>query len=143
MYLSIEKYIGGGDWAADTKDAYATIVEAVGVDNTLLNVDMPFAMVNFSAYYWRKCNAIHNWFVMNVQAGEDDCASYYVSKESLQELIVACKLDDLEPVPGFFFGGQEKDDYYYHMLQDTITGLQNIVDNLDWNRWAVKYQSSW
>lgn len=37
--------------------------------------------------YWRKANAIHNWFVENVQEGRDDCKPYYVSKEKLEELL--------------------------------------------------------
>ncbi len=41
--------------------------------------------------YWRKANAIHNWFVKNVQKGEDDCGDYYVEEEKLQELLDTCK----------------------------------------------------
>ena len=37
--------------------------------------------------YWRKANAIHNWFVENVQSRNDDCGSYYVSQEQMQELL--------------------------------------------------------
>jgi hypothetical protein len=37
--------------------------------------------------YWRKANAIHQWFVENVQGGNDDCKSYYVSKEDMQKLL--------------------------------------------------------
>ncbi len=37
--------------------------------------------------YWRKANAIHNWFVSHVQDGIDDCGSYYVKAEQLQELL--------------------------------------------------------
>ena len=37
--------------------------------------------------YWRKANAIHNWFVQNVQKGQDDCRSYSVSTEDLQKLL--------------------------------------------------------
>jgi hypothetical protein len=40
--------------------------------------------------YWRKANAIHKWFVDNVQNGEDDCSEYYVSKEKLIELYDTC-----------------------------------------------------
>lgn len=40
--------------------------------------------------YWRKANAIHNWFVQNVQDGEDDCKQYYVSNEQLKELLDLC-----------------------------------------------------
>lgn len=40
--------------------------------------------------YWRKANHIHQWFVDNVQHGEDDCRSYEVSEEQLQELLDLC-----------------------------------------------------
>ena len=40
--------------------------------------------------YWRKANAIHKWFVDNVQNGEDDCGDYSVSKELLEELLNDC-----------------------------------------------------
>ena len=41
--------------------------------------------------YWRKANAIHNWFVENIQKGEDDCKEYYVPYEKLVELLKICK----------------------------------------------------
>ena len=41
--------------------------------------------------YWRKANEIHNWFVENVQGGEDDCGMYEVSEEKLVELLNICK----------------------------------------------------
>lgn len=43
--------------------------------------------------YWRKANAIHRWFVDNVQDGEDDC-NYHdeVIKENLEDLLYACNL---------------------------------------------------
>jgi hypothetical protein len=40
--------------------------------------------------YWRKANAIHKWFVDNVQDGKDDCGDYYVSREQLQTLKALC-----------------------------------------------------
>ena len=40
--------------------------------------------------YWRKANAIHKWFVENVQDGVDDCGRYEVTKEQLQELLKIC-----------------------------------------------------
>lgn len=40
--------------------------------------------------YWRKANAIHNWFVKNVQEGSDDCKEYHVSREQLKELLDLC-----------------------------------------------------
>lgn len=41
--------------------------------------------------YWRKANQIHNWFVQNIQDGNDDCGEYYVSKDKLKELVELCK----------------------------------------------------
>lgn len=41
--------------------------------------------------YWRKANAIHKWFVDNVQEGEDDCGTYYVDDEKMRELLDICK----------------------------------------------------
>ena len=41
--------------------------------------------------YWRKANAIHAWFVKNVQGGEDDCRPYPVSLRQLQELLEVCR----------------------------------------------------
>lgn len=42
--------------------------------------------------YWRKANAIHDWFVKNCQDGEDDCKEYWITREQLQELYDACIL---------------------------------------------------
>jgi hypothetical protein len=61
--------------------------------------------------YWRKANQIHNWFVENIQNGEDDC-NYHreVTKEDLEELmdichevICSCKLVDGEIYNGYKF----------------------------------------
>lgn len=41
--------------------------------------------------YWRKANQIHQWFVENVQGGNDDCKEYDVSREKLIELNELCK----------------------------------------------------
>ena len=40
--------------------------------------------------YWRKANQIHRWFVENVQGGVDDCGTYEVTREDLQELLDCC-----------------------------------------------------
>lgn len=42
--------------------------------------------------YWRKANAIHKWFVFNIQDDEDDCQYHReVTKENLEELRDICK----------------------------------------------------
>jgi hypothetical protein len=51
---------------------------------------------------WRKSNQIHRWFVENVQDGNDDCHSYYVSRDQIKQLLEICKkvIDASELVPG-------------------------------------------
>src|SRR5210317_989572 len=46
--------------------------------------------INIDVVYWRKANAIHQWFVDNVQDGEDDCGEYYVPRSDLEELSEKC-----------------------------------------------------
>lgn len=41
--------------------------------------------------YWRKANAIHNFFVKEVQGGVDDCNSYEISKDAFKELLRRCR----------------------------------------------------
>lgn len=57
--------------------------------------------------YWRKANAIHAWFVENVQEGEDDCGDYCVDEEKMQELldIVNKILDGAKMVKGQIVNG--------------------------------------
>lgn len=43
------------------------------------------------AGYWRKANAIHQWFVDNVQDGNDDCKDYEVYSDKMEELVETCK----------------------------------------------------
>lgn len=59
-------------------------------------------VVKAEVAYWRKANAIHAWFVREVQSGEDDCGYHDVSIEQLQALVEACKqlLDSVETVDG-------------------------------------------
>lgn len=40
--------------------------------------------------YWRKANAIHAWFVKHVQNGNDDCGTYYVNRDELEDLRDTC-----------------------------------------------------
>lgn len=40
--------------------------------------------------YWRKANAIHGWFVDNVQNGVDDQGNYAVTVEQIRSLRDAC-----------------------------------------------------
>ncbi len=52
--------------------------------------EMSSATIGLSVGYWRKANAIHKWFVDNVQDGKDECQTTYVSKENLEKLKEIC-----------------------------------------------------
>lgn len=100
--------------------------------------------------YWRKANAIHNWFVTNVQSGVDDCSSYYVSRDDLNKLRNLCETalnsrdkayEILPTTSGFFFGCTEYDDWYFKTLENTIEIIDNALKLSD--EWSLEYQSSW
>ena len=100
--------------------------------------------------YWRKANAIHNWFVENVQDGIDECQLSLVSKEDLEELLSICKTvletnqtDLLSIQSGFFFGSTNYDEWYYKDIEDTIKILEEVLANTDFDNEIICYQSSW
>lgn len=106
--------------------------------------------VSIDVGYWRKANAIHDWFVKNVQGGEDQCRPHYVDREQLIELRELCQqvLDNHRLAPellpttsGFFFGSTEYDDYYYQDLELTVKIIDSIVDLP--TTWEFEYRSSW
>jgi len=101
--------------------------------------------------YWRKANAIHNWFVTNCQGGRDECQLSYVSHENLTTLRDLCRevlaskcAEKLPPTSGFFFGSTDVDDGYFGDLQYTADTLSEIVDNPGtYKDWDFFYQASW
>jgi hypothetical protein len=102
--------------------------------------------------YWRKANAIHRWFVDNVQGGVDDCGEYKVTKEQLIQLHNTCNdvladpnlAEQLLPTqPGFFFGGTEYNDGYMYDLQNTMEIIDNILEYKEYCLDDLYYSSSW
>ncbi len=99
--------------------------------------------------YWRKFNALHQWFVKKVQNGVDNCERHYVSRESLKELVAELKLvlDDknnatklLPTTSGFFFGGTEYDEYYFDEVKRTLKLFEDLLEE---DGGDFYYQSSW
>ena len=83
---------------------------------------------------WRKANHIHQWFVQNVQDGNDDCGEYEVCH------------DVMPTASGFFFGSTEYDEYYAADLRKTIKVCDSLIHHLEANDslWSeAYYQSSW
>lgn len=108
------------------------------------------ATVEFGIGYWRKANAIHAWFVDNVQDGKDDNEDHEVSREELQSLYNACSMvldgrakpEEVLPTRGgFFFGDTAYDGRYFDILEDTMVILDNAL-SLDASWWFT-YRASW
>jgi hypothetical protein len=150
MYLSRKTYVKHYDFKGD-KNFQITVKQGGEI--------VPFVQPKKISYlitevmYWRKANAIHNWFVENVQGGEDDCGTYDVSKEQLQELVAACKeeiknegkTENLTPVSGFFFGNTDKDEWYFDTLKETVKVLEeDFAQQEKYEQYDYyEYHSSW
>ena len=102
--------------------------------------------------YWRKANAIHRWFVENIQEGIDDCKEYELSAEDLQNLVNVCKevKEDLSLGPellptqeGFFFGTTEYNDYYKEDLENTIENIEKVLSEPNAEYAEYSYRASW
>ena len=106
--------------------------------------------------YWRKANAIHKWFVDNVQDGVDECQETWIDPQKLYELRDVCKavLADrdqaatlLPAQSGFFFGGTDYDEYYFDDVESTLKWLNGLLvkDTFDekFKKWDFYYRASW
>lgn len=104
--------------------------------------------------YWRKANAIHDWFVRVVQDGVDECQNHFVTEQQLIDLrdLVTLVLDskdpalaevNLAPATGFFFGPTDIDEYYWSYLERTVEQLNWILQNTNFDEYYVIYCSSW
>jgi hypothetical protein len=155
MYLYANKHLTGYDydWKTDVPlptPEFDAILTVTGLERTDFQTDMPSVQLSFKVGYWRKQNAIHNWFVDSVGGGEDNCRPYYVSRSDLDELVSLCQSaladknpDILPPMSGFFFGSTEVDDTYWWSIQYTLDMVSAILDNPKFADCDFEYQASW
>ncbi len=148
MYLYKKNYIWSGDWIKPEKRQEVIVKKDGEVDTSIKPERVKYVIEEVG--YWRKANQIHQWFVENVQQGEDDCKSYWVSRENLIELLDICKqikednskAESLLPTQsGFFFGGTEYDEWYFNDINNTVEILEDILS--DESADDFEYQSSW
>ena len=76
----------------DVKQNNPKLYEEIKPFLTVRGKYVPWESIFEEVAYWRKANAIHRWFVKNVQDDTDDCNPYEVSKEQLEDLLSICKL---------------------------------------------------
>jgi hypothetical protein len=155
MYLHAKTYVTKVDWSTmdeydnvSTRPEFDNVIKAAGLSDVA--VDVMGAEVSVTCAYWRKANAIHAWFVENVQGGEDNCREYYVKKDELVTLkdlctkaLISRDASLLPPQEGFFFGSYEIDEWYWQGLADTIKQLDKVLSLPNLDDLTLYYQSSW
>lgn len=144
MYLTAKKYLSEyNEEGKPQRDAVAALFpEMAGAK---------LQYVQFEVGYWRKANAIHKWFVTNVQNGVDECQTSYVPRDRLIALREVCVqvLDDkkqartlLPTAEGFFFGQTTYDNWYFQNVEDTIEIIDRALA-LPKHDWIIEYHASW
>ena len=139
MYLNAKRFLYEDELAAKLSKEFPEIGDA------------KIKSITAEVMYWRKSNAIHKWFVDNVQNGTDDCGEYEVSREQLKQLLEVINevLADktkatalLPPQSGFFFGSKDIDEWYWQDLSRTQMQLVKLLAHKMPN-WWFEYHSSW
>lgn len=169
MYLYARKYVSGVDYGRDSSGQFSmsenpeldTVINIIGLNRDDLEQNLPSAVIGVKVLQWRKANAIHDWFVNNVQAGEDNCKEHYVSREKLEELLSTLgevldiknnrhngdptiTVEDLLPTAqGFFFGSEEYDEYYWSEVERTYEEINALLNNEKFQDFDFEYSSSW
>lgn len=142
MYLYAERYIYDGE-EKELKDKISETFPDTA--------EFGIKKITYDVGYWRKANAIHAWFVKNVQDGVDDCNPHYVTDKDLKKLLADCKaclmdssmiMELLPPQDGFFFGSTSVDEDYYEDLKNTIEIIERIR-NVPSEQLSIYYRSSW
>ena len=131
MFLEREVFIGA---EYEHRNVCGAIHLTVGKKAKPIPIQLSaVSTINERAGYWRKANAIHAWFVENVQGGMDECQRSRVDREQLAELREECREalesgEGMEPQSGCFFGSTEKDDGWRSDLRDTIMIIDNAFE---------------
>ena len=158
QYLTAKKYVSKWDYSNDYRD------KAVSQDfQDLLPMDTPDITrygqyagitVEYPVGYWRKANAIHNYFVQTLGEGVDECQEMYVPRETLsdlrercQDVIASSDMEQmaqevgLETVSGFFFGDTEYGEWYKEDLKLTVEICDFVLALPE--EYSLHYQASW
>jgi len=152
MYLTASNsYFDSEIFGSDKQKSYKNLIQAINGEEIIGGENFAnYAEVSLSVAYWRKANQIHQWFVTNVQNGEDNCAKYYVSRDKLKELLAICEdvvangnpQEKLPIARGVFFGDNHYNEWYWEQLNDTVRQVKRILNSVP-ESWDFEYQASW
>jgi hypothetical protein len=148
MYLYKKNYIWQGEWIKPEAKQEVIVKKGGEIDSKIKPERVKYVVEEVG--YWRKANQIHRWFVEKVQSGNDDCGSYWVSRDTLEELLDVCKkvkednslAESLLPsTSGFFFGNTDYNEWYFEDVNNTIKIIEECLE--DENADSFEYSSSW
>lgn len=89
MYLSKKTYVK--QWAHNKPSEQYHVTVKKGTKKFDKIKPERVSYVVEEVMYWRKFNALHEWFVQNCQDGEDNCQESYVSAEQITNLLGICE----------------------------------------------------
>ena len=158
QYLTAKKYVSKWDYSNDykNKEVRQEFADLLPMDTPDITRYGQFAgiTIEYPVGYWRKANAIHNFFVQEVGEAVDDCREMYVHRDVLVELRSRCsdvlKADNmeemaqevgLETVSGFFFGDTEYGEWYKEDLKLTVEICDFVLALPE--EYSLHYQASW
>ena len=83
--------------------------------------------------YWRKFNALHGFIVDNFAEGNDNCQEIWLDYGDVKKILRALKDEEnqLEPTKGFFFGSQEKDEWYDTDVKNAIEVFESLLEEME------------
>ena len=149
MYLYKKHYVKNWDWMSDNERHTISIKKGKKKLDHIKPDRICYVMEQVME--WRKFNALHKWFVDNVQEGVDDCKESFVDESDLKMLLetltyVYDNKDTAETIlptaQGFFFGSDEIDEYYWEEVKSTIIQLKDLLEE-DNKSASFYYRSSW
>ncbi len=135
----------------DPKPGDEEIAEFEPLQQPYANTASSYYTIFEHVAYWRKFNALHQWFVTYVQIGIDDCSSLYELDrddllsclETLEKTLHQRNSAFLPPTKGFFWGSTEVDDYYWRDVEDGVKIISELIEKTNWDKERLFYQSSW
>tara|TARA_R110002126_G_scaffold52850_1_gene143316 strand:- start:493 stop:933 length:441 start_codon:yes stop_codon:yes gene_type:complete len=142
MYLSAKRYL----WNISDDDK--ALAEKIGAEVGGESLGQTKEVAR-EAMYWRKAWAIHHWFVINAQNGDDNCREYWVSRDLLRELLDTLQRVDKNPSLTEDILPLQADDadgieWELEQVRRTIPALEKLInDESIKDHWDFYYQSSW
>lgn len=153
MFLSLRKEEYVSDYSDGKEVAYPK--ELAEFEKEIIKKSFRFVskQTSYNIGYWRKANAIHNWFVEECADGVDECQDIVVGLKQAERLLDSCNqvlidhslAKELLPCKsGFFFGSTEYNEWYFMDVEYTRRTLKMAVKFLAQNDdYTLVYNASW